>query len=204
MDAVLIQTIVTTFALGLVAVGVAGLGFIGLRQAHASFTRRARLVGGAADAALTPRAGAFSGLATGVRRLGALEGQDPSQLSALRNKLIQAGFPAKEAVAYYLGARSICLIAATAATVMVLPIAFSKSGLGAIVLAAFFALLAVLGPDQVLKMRRKGREREFREGFPDLLDLLVASVEAGLSLDAAVSRYGADRTRLTQAVAEFE
>ena len=46
----------------------------------------------------------------------------------------------------------------------------------------------MLGPDQVLKMRRKGREREFREGFPDLLDLLVASVQAGLSLDAAVSR----------------
>jgi len=37
-------------------------------------------------------------------------------------------------------------------------------------------------------MRRAKRELEYREGFPDLLDLLVASVEAGLSLDAAVSR----------------
>lgn len=192
MDPVLFQNVLTTFALGLVAVGVAGLGFIGLRQARASFTRRARLVeGGAASAASGPggpRPAAFAGLATGVRRLGALEGQDPSKLSALRNKLIQAGFPAKEAVAYYLGARSLCLIAATAATVMVLPIAFSKSGFGAILLAVFFAIVAVLGPDQVLNMRRKAREREYREGFPDLLDLLVASVQAGLSLDAAVTR----------------
>jgi tight adherence protein C len=40
----------------------------------------------------------------------------------------------------------------------------------------------------VLKVRRQKREREYSEGFPDLLDLLVASVEAGLSLDASVTR----------------
>jgi tight adherence protein C len=190
MDPVLFQNVLTTLALALVGVGVAGLGFIGLRQARTSFTRRSRLAGGATSAAGGPavRPTAFAGLAIGVRRLGALEGQDPSQLSALRNKLIQAGFPAKEAVAYYLGARSICLILATAATVMLLPFAFSKSGFGAICMAAFFAIIALLGPDQVLKMRRKAREREYRDGFPDLLDLLVASVQAGLSLDAAVNR----------------
>jgi len=48
--------------------------------------------------------------------------------------------------------------------------------------------IAVLGPDQLLRQRRTTREREYRDGFPDLLDLLVASVQAGLSLDAAVSR----------------
>ena len=196
MDPGLIQNILTTVALGLVAVGVSGLGFIGLRQARASFTRRSRLVAEPASTpgGTAPRPAAFAGLATGVRRLGALEGQDPSQLSALRNKLIQAGFPAKEAVAYYLGVRSICLIAATGATVLILPMAFSKSGFGAILIAVVFAALAVLGPDQVLSMRRKAREREYREGFPDLLDLLVASVQAGLSLDAAVSRISDELT----------
>ncbi|HKT54227.1 MAG TPA: type II secretion system F family protein [Caulobacteraceae bacterium] len=196
MDPGLIQNILTTVALGLVAVGVSGLGFIGLRQARASFTRRSRLVAEPASTpgGTAPRPAAFAGLATGVRRLGALEGQDPSQLSALRNKLIQAGFPAKEAMAYYLGVRSICLIAATGATVLILPMAFSKSGFGAILIAVVFAALAVLGPDQVLSMRRKAREREYREGFPDLLDLLVASVQAGLSLDAAVSRISDELT----------
>ena len=60
--------------------------------------------------------------------------------------------------------------------------------MGAIAMAGVFALIAILGPDQVIAQRRKTREREYREGFPDLLDLLVASVQAGLSLDAAVSR----------------
>ena len=113
---------------------------------------------------------------------------------SLRNKLMQAGFTSREAVAYYLGARSIALIAATVATLLVIPLAFSHTGMGALMVAAFFALLAVMGPDQVLRMRRTAREREYRDGFPDLLDLLVASVQAGLSLDAAVSRIAEELT----------
>jgi tight adherence protein C len=60
--------------------------------------------------------------------------------------------------------------------------------MGGLAVAFLFAGAAMFGPDQVLKMRRTAREREYADGFPDLLDLLVASVEAGLSLDAAVTR----------------
>jgi tight adherence protein C len=52
-----------------------------------------------------------------------------------------------------------------------------------------------MGPDQVINSRRKKREREYRDGFPDLLDLLVASVEAGLSLDAGVTRVTEELAR---------
>jgi tight adherence protein C len=52
-----------------------------------------------------------------------------------------------------------------------------------------------MGPDRVLNMRRSKREREYSDGFPDLLDLLVASVEAGLSLDAAVTRVTEELAR---------
>ncbi|HEY3886977.1 MAG TPA: type II secretion system F family protein [Caulobacteraceae bacterium] len=182
----------TLAALLMVAAGVGALGFVGFLQARTGLARRARLEpasAGGLDAASRPTA--FSGLVGGVRRLGGqTQTQDPSQVSALRNKLMQAGFTSREAVAYYLGARSIALIAATIATLMVIPLAFSHTGLGAMMVAGFFALVAVMGPDQVLRMRRKSREREYRDGFPDLLDLLVASVQAGLSLDAAVSRIG--------------
>jgi tight adherence protein C len=44
-------------------------------------------------------------------------------------------------------------------------------------------------------VRRTAREREYADGFPDLLDLLVASVEAGLSLDAGVSRVTEELAR---------
>ena len=192
----IMQNGVTALALVMVAAGVAGLGFVGFRQARTGLQRRARLVdpvpaGGPAAAGM----GAFSGLAGGVRRLGGTaEGQDPGRLSAIRDKLMHAGFTSREAVAYYLGVRSIALILATIATIMVLPFAFGHSAVGAIAIAGVFAILAIMGPDQVIAQRRKTREREYRDGFPDLLDLLVASVQAGLSLDAAVSRIAEELT----------
>jgi tight adherence protein C len=188
----------TALALAMVAAGAGGLGFVGFLQARTGLQRRARLLDPDGATEQPPAAGpmaALSGLAGGVRRLGGnVEGQDPSQVSALRNKLMHAGFTSREAVAYYLGARSIALLVATIATVMVLPMAFSHSGAGAVSMAAVFALVAILGPDQVIANRRKNREREFRDGFPDLLDLLVASVQAGLSLDGAVARIAEELT----------
>jgi tight adherence protein C len=192
MPAFPIQDILTGAALLMVAAGVGGLVFVGFLQARTGLQRRSRLEPAMANGVgASSRPAAFAGLVGGVRRLGGrTEDQDPSQVSALRSKLMQAGFTSREAVAYYLGARSIAIIAATVATLMVIPLAFSHTGLGAMMVAGFFALVAVLGPDQVLRMRRTAREREYRDGFPDLLDLLVASVQAGLSLDAAVSRIG--------------
>lgn len=114
--------------------------------------------------------------------------RDPAKLSVLRNKLIQAGFFGREAAVVYLGARAAALVAATIGTLMTLPLVVKGGGPLGVAVAGSFALAALLGPDQVLRTRRLAREREYADGFPDLLDLLVASVEAGLSLDAAVSR----------------
>lgn len=115
--------------------------------------------------------------------------RDPAKLSVLRAQLMQAGFYNREAPVIYLGVRAAALVIATLGVIAILPLVFGgKGGLFAICLAGLMAGLAVLGPDQVLKVRRTSREREYSDGFPDLLDLLVASVEAGLSLDASVSR----------------
>jgi tight adherence protein C len=184
-----LPTLITIAAVVMIGVGVIGLASVFLRTAAATFKRRERLSG---DISGPTRAqgGAFAQLAERVRRLGGLaEAQDPNQASALKVKLNRAGFSSREAVAYYLGVRSILLALATIATLMLVPMAISKTGGGgALMLAGLTAGVAVLGPDQFLRQRQTEREREYRDGFPDLLDLLVASVEAGLSLDAAVSR----------------
>ena len=184
--------IVSYVALGLIALAVAGFSFLGMRTVSTVSRRRARLAGAAVagDPVGGSVADAFSGVVGGVRRLGdRMAIQDPAQLSALRAKLVQAGYYSREAAAIYLGARAACMIVAIVAMVLMLPYALSKGGgMGAIALGAVIALASIMGPDQVVKNRRKKRELEYREGFPDLLDLLVASVEAGLSLDASVSR----------------
>src|SRR5580698_315863 len=149
MTGVLTQGTVTLLALMMIALGAGGLCFIGVRTARVGFQRRARLSdAGPVGAAQPGPFGALSELQRGVRRLGdKVETRDPNELSSLRNKLMQARFTSREAVAYYLGARSIALVAATVATVLLLPMAFSKSGMLAIVMAAIFALIAILAPD---------------------------------------------------------
>jgi tight adherence protein C len=193
MPADLFQMILTAAALAMISTGVMGLGYLVLRSAQAGLKRRARLSGemtGPGGASARAASGPLAGLVGGVRRIGGrVEEQDPAQVSALRSRLMQAGFTGREAVALYLGARLVALVVATVGTLLLLPFALAGGhGLGAFALAAAFAGVAVFGPDQVINSRRTAREREYRDGFPDLLDLLVASVEAGLSLDAAVSR----------------
>ena len=207
MDSEAVVNIVTPVALGMIALGVGGVSFIGLRTAATASRRRARLAGGGAVAAGGDGGGvgeAFSGVVSGVRRLGdRIAIQDPAQLSSLRAKLMLSGYYSREAAAICLGVKAAAMILAIIGIVMLLPLALGKhAGMLPIIGGALFTLVAVMGPDQFLKTRRTKREREYREGFPDLLDLLVASVEAGLSLDAGVSRVTDELSRRYPNLAE--
>jgi len=47
-------------------------------------------------------------------------------------------------------------------------------------------------PDFILKRKVAARQREIFESFPDALDLMTVCVEAGLAMDAALARVGAE------------
>ncbi|MDP1630794.1 MAG: type II secretion system F family protein [Caulobacter sp.] len=205
MDPVQLQNLLTWAAVGLITLGCGGALLIWAREARVGSRRRARLAG---HTIVSPGSGgaraALSGVVSGVKRLGdRMAIQDPAQISTVRAKLIQAGWFSREAVAVYLGAKAAALMLATLATVLTVPWAITGGGgMGAILLAGTFAIAAMLGPDQVIKSRRRKLELEYMDGFPDLLDLLVASVEAGLSLDASVNRVGEELTRRHPHLAE--
>ena len=59
-------------------------------------------------------------------------------------------------------------------------------------LAAVAILLAVLGPDAYIARRTRKLHLEYRIAFPDMLDLLVVCIDAGLSLEAALDRISGD------------
>jgi len=169
------QNLIVYAAMVLLAVGLLGFAVIGGRAGLTILRRRARLAAGGAQAAPSNSslaAGAVAKMAQGVRELGGrMDDKDPEVQSQLRLKLAQAGFTGRDAVTLYLGARALALGGAIAATLVLLPWAAAGGGGPlAIMVAAVFAVAAILGPDQVLK------------------DLMVASVEAGLSLDAAIGR----------------
>ena len=194
MDALQLQNLVTLAGGGMVLAGVGGAAWLGLAELRLRALRRNRFAaaaGAPAPAAAPPTVGVLGEQLMGaVRRLGQQSAvRDPAKLSVLRNRLIQAGYFNREAPVIYLGVKAAAMAAATVAVLMLMPMLVKgQSGLKGIMLAGAFTAAAMMGPEQILKSRRQTREREYSEGFPDLLDLLVASVEAGLSLDAAVTR----------------
>ncbi len=176
---------------------LAGGGVLVVEQVNAA-KRKTRLAGVDENRpARSSTKAALSGIAGKVKRVGDyVAPQDPRELSIIRNKLTQAGFPQREAIAVYLGGRTLAMGLAVAACAIMLPrIVSHTGGLGAVAITGALAVAAILGPDHILGRFRKRLELEYREGFPDVLDLLVASVEAGLSLDAAVSRVSDEVAR---------
>lgn len=194
-----LQTIIYLVGLVLTVGAVGGVAVLGIGELRVRALRRSRLAGaGAAGPVrgaepLVEKSGGGLGeqLMGTVRRLGQQSAvRDPAKVSLLRSRLMQAGFYSREAPVIFLGIKAAAVAAATLAVVLTLPMLLAKKGgnMGGLALAVVVSLVALYGPEWVLKHRKTSREREYSEGFPDLLDLLVASVEAGLSLDAAVTR----------------
>jgi tight adherence protein C len=206
MNPALLQSGLTFTAALLIGGALAGAGWTLVAQGRRTAKLRARLAG---DTVSSPKgtgkpAAPIIAVLNGVKRLGdgaAL--RDPNQVSALRFKLIQAGFASREAVPIFLGAKLACLALAAGAMIATLPMLLRNGGSTSAALGAgLFSLLAIMGPERFLAMRRSKRQDEYRIGFPDMLDLLVASVEAGLSLDAAVNRVAVEMERRYPNLAE--
>ncbi|WP_338760050.1 type II secretion system F family protein [Massilia sp. METH4] len=67
-----------------------------------------------------------------------------------------------------------------------------RSGSTTILCLAIAAAFGYYAPDFALRRRIATRQREIFETFPDALDLMTVCVEAGLAMDAALARVGAE------------
>lgn len=106
-----------------------------------------------------------------------------AEMGVIQTRLIRAGYREDNAQKFFYGAKVIvplflCLVAAVTG--------FAKQN-------PFFIYVAALGigflvPDFWLGRQIKNRQTKIRRGLPDVLDMLVICVEAGLSLDQATAR----------------
>jgi tight adherence protein C len=106
-----------------------------------------------------------------------------AEMSVIRQRLVRAGYRSEAVVNLFYGAKVLVPVA--------LCVFAFVSGLGRY--SPFFAYLMALGlgfllPDFWLGNRISARQRRIRRGLPDVLDLLVICIEAGLSMDQAVVR----------------
>ena len=114
------------------------------------------------------------------------------ELSSARKNLLKAGYRSENAPVVFFGIKSflaiLMLILGFPLIRMLSPSISSAQTL------LFSVMLALVGfyllPSLWLSITISGRRKAMEEGFPDALDLLVVCVEAGLGLDAAISRVG--------------
>lgn len=113
-----------------------------------------------------------------------------AEVSAARAKLIQAGFTQPTAVPRFFFARFVCVVIPQVALFFALPYLADLEKYWPVLISVVLVLAGLAAPGKYLDHRIAQRAQAASVGFPDMMDLMVACVEAGLSLDASVQRVG--------------
>ena len=117
----------------------------------------------------------------------------PAQRSALRLRLLRAGFTNPNTGTVFFAMRAALAAALPGLFLTALPLLSRELTLQNIMLTA--AALGVAGlylPSLYVSHRISERRRLITEEFPDALDMLVICTEAGLGLDATFTRVGSE------------
>jgi tight adherence protein C len=130
-----------------------------------------------------------------------LQPKSDEEVGKLRQRLGEAGFRAENAVSIFLAMKFIGLI-----------IGFSISGATTLLTSSFsqkaliYSVITTAGmfylPDAVVWLLGKRRKDAIFLGLPDVLDLLVVCVEAGLGLDQAMRKCSEEMKKSCRVVAE--
>jgi tight adherence protein C len=121
--------------------------------------------------------------------------------SALRLRLIQAGYPSAAAVPLFLGTRILLPAGLGIGSLLLLPI-LGVSPVKVMLGVVYFTGLGYVLPTLIVGMRVKKRQKEMQRALPDALDMLVVSVEAGLGLNQALVRVADEIFRLSPVLSE--
>lgn len=124
-----------------------------------------------------------------LRKLGELiESLTPTRLQgSLKDKLIAAGYTTKTNMVNFLTIQGILVFCLPLVVMFLTSIVSSR--LEKILLFGMLAfLVSLLLPSIVLTNKKIARQNQIRKSLPDALDLLVVSVEAGLSFDMALAK----------------
>ena len=110
-------------------------------------------------------------------------------VDGVRQKFVVSGRPSADSIDRFLALRVVTVVLVPLAVAFAYgwnPIGLTgKTQFG---VAAMLALLLVLGPDASLNRKVADRQKAIQRQLPDVIDLLVISVEAGLGFEQALDR----------------
>lgn len=120
-----------------------------------------------------------------------------AEISVVQQRLVRAGLRSDNAVKMFYGAKVM-----TPAALIILVWATGVYHFAPLFLFALAFGLGFLGPDFWLGRKIANRQAQIKKGLPDVLDLLVICVEAGLSLDQATARTAQELSKAQPALSD--
>ena len=123
-------------------------------------------------------------------------GIDAARREKLRAELLKAGYFGSYSFNYYLLARIASAIGFPLLTYVLTQ--FFSAGISPLVkllVVSIAVLVGFAGPDAYLSRRQRFLAGRYRQAFPDLLDLLVVCIDAGMTIEGAFGRVQAEITK---------
>jgi len=132
-----------------------------------------------------------------VGKLESVVPKSQAEMSVVQQRLVRAGMRGEQAMKLFYGSKFLtplllCVLLTVTGVAAKNPFVFYATGLG----------IGYLAPDFWLGKQIKKRQKKIRLGLPDVLDLLVICVEAGLGLDQATSRAAKELVLTHPAIAD--
>ena len=138
-----------------------------------------------------------SSLGSAMGHLERILPKSQAEISVVQQRLVRAGYRSESAPKFLYGAK--------VALPLILCLLAMVSGAGSVspfMVYAFALGIGYLAPDFWLGRRISSRQSRIRLTLPDLLDLLVICVEAGLGIDQATARAAKELTPTHPVIAD--
>ena len=124
------------------------------------------------------------------------------ETSPLRVKFMNAGIRHSTAPHMFFGLKTLLPVVAGVPTFLALRATQGATGMSLLLWILVAATLGCYLPNIVLALAARGRRLDIFDHFPDAADLLLVCVEAGLGLDAALTRVAEELQSKSPALAE--
>lgn len=128
---------------------------------------------------------------------------DPVQKRKMQMRLTQAGYSNPNALGYFFATRFLCGFGFTALGILY-TFVISPDGEVTKKILTILLMLTVgyFVPNFALNNKIKARQQENRSGFPDVMDLMVVSAEAGLTTEGSIERIANEIARTHPVLSE--
>ena len=119
----------------------------------------------------------------------------------IRRFLVQAGYTDPNAVSFYWATRVGLGLGLPSAGLLVMPL-LGAAGVQIMLGIVWLGIMGWIGPTFFVRSRLKARQKEVQLALPDMLDMLVVCVEAGLGLNQALVRVSDEIDHVSTVMSE--